>query len=713
MSAIALAESLLQSGNATGARQILKDSADPGPERDYLLARCALRLGDTAAALVALASVVDANPRHVEATSALGALHVKQGKLDKAEALYSKALKKVDDERLRLELAVVYWKRKQSVRALQELERVLARNPRHHAARNERAFMLLSQSRFAEAAEEFRILVRDDPDRLEPWGHLGMLEFKVGRYEAALPLLREAQRRQPRDGAAIYNVGMSLVFTGHIEEGAAMLERLREVDPPRWQDLLDSTADSRIRGTEELDVRPLFLLIAYNEQTLCDWTHRQRYEEVYHDFVADPRNSRPIRLAHGSGIVPLSHAERRRMMEMAGRVAALGCTPHEHLPSPAPRRLRVGYVMTRIAIHVVPKILVKLIESHDPANVDVSVVSVLQQDKDYSSGMPERYMAIPGVTWVDLTHMSDAEAVEHLKSLDFDILIDLSVYNDGARSGLFAGRPAPVQVNFLGAPFTSGVPWMDYIITDPVVSPAVPDWCSEAEARMPVCFFTYGSEWERPAVPPRTGFGLPEDAFVYSGLNNSYKIDPLDFDGWMRILTATPGSVLMLREDSGAQENLRREAERRGVDPARLIFAPFVTHEGYLQRQGMPDLFLDTRYYGAHTTMAESLWMGVPALTCPGDAFPSRVGASLLASCGLQELIMPDWDSYEATAIALYHDRERLRRLKDSLLSVRDHAAPFDMPGQARNMEKAFRHMRERFAQGLPPAAFNVGELPD
>lgn len=712
MSAIALAESLLQSGNVAGARQILKDSADPGPERDYLLARCALRLGDTAAALVALASVVDANPRHVDATLALGALHVKQGRLDKAESLYSKALKKIDDDRLRVDLAVVLWKRSQSLRALQELERVLARNAGNHAARNERAFMLLAQSRFVEAAADFRVLVQDDPARLEPWRYLGMLEFKAGRYEAALPLLLEVQRRQPRDGDAIYNAGMALVFTGRVEEGREMLERLREADLARWRSLMDSTADSRIKGSDELDPRPLFLMIAYNEQSLCDWSHRPRFEEVLHDFIADPRNSRLIRLAHCAGIVPLPHAERRRMMELAGKVAASGCEAFVHAPSPVPVRLRVGYVVTRLGPHVVAKILRQLLAAHDPARVEVYIVSVLQQQEDYASGVPQAYEALPGVTWVDVTALDDEQAAGRLRELGFDVLVDLSIYNDGARPGIFARRPAPVQVNFLGAPYTSGVPWMDYIITDPVVAPAEPGWCSEAEARMPVCFFVCGADRERPEVPPRSSLGLPEQAFLFSGLNNPYKIDPLDFDSWMRILVATPGSMLMLREDTGAHPNLVREAERRGVDPARLYFAPPVSDLGYLQRQGMPDLFLDTRYYGAHTTMAESLWMGVPALTCPGEAFPSRVGASLLSSCGLQELVMPDWGHYEATAIALFHDRERLRRIKDTLLAARDRAAPFDMAGQARNLERAFRHMRERAAQGLPPATFNVGELP-
>jgi tetratricopeptide (TPR) repeat protein len=714
MSALSLAESLLQSGNVAGARQVLKDSADPGFERDYLLGRCAARLNDVPGAIAAFSSALAQNPRHVESASALGALYVGQRWLDKAEAHYGKILKKVDDDRLRIDLAVVLWHRQQAPRALAELGRVLARSPGHHGARHERAVMLMGLDRLEEAAADFRVLVRDDPARNEAWNMLGLLEFKAARYAAALPLLQEAHRRQPADTSVLFNLALAYAFTGHIAEGEAALQRLREQDPARWNGLRDSTRDSRIPGAnDEIDLRPFFLLGAYQERLLGNWSLRQRYEEVFRDFIADPRQSQPLRLAHCTGNIPLSTAERLRMMGNIAAVVGREVTPFAHVPSPAPARLRVGYVLAHLGEHVVARILLQLLAAHDAAGTELYIVSVRQSKKDNESGVPQRYAQIPGVTWVDVTALDDQAAAARLRELGCDVLVDLSLYNDGARPGVFAWRPAPVQVNFLGAPYTSGAPWMDYIVTDPVVSPGIPGWCSEAEAQMPVCYFTYGAAETRPEVPPRAGFGLPEDRFVYSGLNNPYKIDPDDFDCWMRILTATPGSVLMLRDDKEVARNLRAEAEKRGVDPARLLFAPAVSPEGYLQRQGMPDLFLDTRHYGAHTTMADSLWMGVPALSCPGEGFASRVGASLLASCGLPELVMPDAAAYEATAIALFHDRERLHALKQRLLQTRLHAAPFDMPGQARALEKAFRHMRERFAQGLAPASFKVAELPD
>ena len=230
---------------------------------------------------------------------------------------------------------------------------------------------------------------------------------------------------------------------------------------------------------------------------------------------------------------------------------------------------------------------------------------------------------------------------------------------------------------------------------------------------MPGCYFAFGADAPTPPAPlSREQAGLPARKFVYSALHNGYKIDPVTFECWLRILKATPDSVLWLRDAKNVKGHLSAFATARGVDPARLQFASRVPDEIYLARQGACDLFLDARPYNGHTTMAESLWMGVPGITCPGDAFQNRVGASLLKSCGMDELVMPDWERYEATAIALYHDRDRLQRLRDTLAVSRLTAAPFDMQGQARALEKAYRHMRQRFADGLPPAPFDIAALP-
>lgn len=710
MSAILLAESLYSAGNIAGAMRILKDSADPGPERDLLMGRCAVRLGDVAAAVAAFSGVLAREPRNVAAVTALGSIYVQQGWLDKAEALYSKALKKADDDGLRTDYSLALWLRGQQARALQEVSRVLARAPRLPAALSRRGFMLVALGRHDEAVADLQLLLQEAPARNEGWILMGMAEFGRERYESARHFLEEACRREPTASNCLKTLAQALIFCGRLDAAAAALARLRERDAAAWQAIHDGSRDAFLPGSEdEIDPRPLFLLSAYQEQMKCNWEHRAAFEAVYHDVIAHPGRTDPSRLSHTAGIVPLAADERLRLSRLAAAAVGAGVTPFLHAPTPAPSRLRVGYVLPHLGEHVVAKIVRGLIAAHDPAVIEVHVIAVRQLASDRASGMPERYAALPGVTVHDLSGLDDAGIAGQLRAMAFDVLVDLAVYNDGARPGVFAHRPAPVQVNFLGAPFTSGAAWMDYIVTDPVVSPPEAGWCSEAEARLPGSYFTYGHEHEQPPAPlAREALGLPVDAFLFSALNNPYKIDPADFACWMRILAATPGSLLLLKNDRQVADQLRAEAARQGMAPARLVFLPFVSQEDYLRRQGVPDLFLDTRHYGAHTTMAESLWMGVPALSCRGESFQGRVGASLLTACGLDELVMADAAAYEATAIALFHDRARLQRLKAHLLATRLRAAPFDMPGQARRLESAFRHMRERIAQGLPPAAFDV-----
>jgi predicted O-linked N-acetylglucosamine transferase (SPINDLY family) len=710
-----MAESLFKAGNFHAAHKLLMDIPTAGAERDFLLGQCCARLGNKAGATLAYSNVLSREPGHSAAASALGLIYISNGWLDKAEAVYTRALKKKDDDKLRTEMAVLLWSRNRRVQALEEFGRVISRSPRFFPARLQRANALLTLGRLAEAAEDLYFLRREDPENPQYLGSLGNLELRQGNYPEAAELLQKAWQHQPSSGPLLQSLAIAQILVGRLVESRQSLQRLRQVDPPLWQEMMASTELSRVQGDQpdsDFDPRPAFLLLTFQQQLQADWTNLPAFHTVFHELIANPQNSDLGALAHASGIARLDTGERLRMMQHAARAAAAGCTPWQHAPSPAPARLRIGYILPHLGIHVVAQIMRDVIAAHDPDSTEILVFSTRQEPRDYASGRAESYQQA-GARCIDLTPLDDQAAAERVHREQLDVLVDLAVYNDHARPGIVARRPAPVQVNFLGGPFTSGGTWMDYIITDARVSPGQPGWCTEAEVQVPSSYFVFGHEGATPPpAPSRSDFKLPEDRFLFSGLNGPYKIDPETFDAWMQILAATPRSLLLLKGGSALEANLRREAEQRGTDPARLLFLPNLESDrDFLLRQGTPDLFLDTRYYGGHTTMAESLWMGVPALTCPGESFQSRVGSSLLASCDLHELIVPDWDSYVATAIALYNDRPRLLALKEKLAQTRLTAAPFDMQGQARTLEKAFRHMRERFAQGLPPEPFRVADI--
>jgi len=285
-------------------------------------------------------------------------------------------------------------------------------------------------------------------------------------------------------------------------------------------------------------------------------------------------------------------------------------------------------------------------------------------------------------------------------------------FTEGGRPGIFKFRPASIQVNYLGYPGTIGADWLDYLIADRVV---VPDderrFYSEKLVYLPDSYLPRDTAC-RPAAmrPTRADEGLPETGFVFACFNNTYKINPLMFDIWMRLLRSVEGSVLWLpKSNPVAMQNLAREASARGVAPERLVFATFKkAQEQHLARLQLADLFLDTLPYNAHTTASDALWAGVPVLTCLGKTFAGRVAASLLRSLGLPDLITGTLEEYEAAALRLASDPEALRAILRRLEHHRAVLPTFDDERFARHLETAYLMMWERQERGGAPESFTV-----
>jgi predicted O-linked N-acetylglucosamine transferase (SPINDLY family) len=279
---------------------------------------------------------------------------------------------------------------------------------------------------------------------------------------------------------------------------------------------------------------------------------------------------------------------------------------------------------------------------------------------------------------------------------------------------VFALRPCPIQVNYLGFPGTLGASYVDYIIGDPTVIPPGHDaFYTEKVVRLPDCY--QPNDAKRPVAertPDRAEAGLPASGFVFCCFNNNYKITPAVFDVWMRLLKRVDGSVLWLLEDNvAAARNLRSEAQRQGVAPERLILAPRVPLEDHLARHRLADLFLDTLPYNAHTTGSDALWMGLPLLTCMGHTFPGRVAASLLDAIGVPELIAGSLPDYEARALDLALAPARLAAVRARLARNRASCALFDTERFRRHLESAYATMWERQRRGEPPEGFSVASL--
>jgi predicted O-linked N-acetylglucosamine transferase (SPINDLY family) len=308
--------------------------------------------------------------------------------------------------------------------------------------------------------------------------------------------------------------------------------------------------------------------------------------------------------------------------------------------------------------------------------------------------------------FIDVRDRSDLEVARASREAGIDIAVDLGGLTDYSRTGIFAQRAAPVQVNYLGYPGTMGAEYIDYLIGDrTIIPPARQSQFSEKIVYLPHSFLPYDSTRVIDAAPStREEFGLPASGFVFCCFNNSYKITPAVFDSWMQILSRVEHSVLWLSQHApSVASNLLIEAAHRGIDKRRLVFAARVPSSAqHLARHRAADLFLDTAPYNAHATAIDALWAGLPVLTRIGESFASRVGASLLRAIELPELITETPEQYEDLAVRLAAAPPELARIRQKLAQNRSSTALFDTVKFTRDLESAYMRMYERYQANLP-----------
>lgn len=633
---------------------------------------------------------LELRPAFAEAHYNLGVLLDKQGRWDEAAASFRRALEiRPDVAEAHNNLGAVLKKLGRLDEAIASFECALQRRPDYAEAHNNLGVAFDEQGRWNDAVASFERALQQRPDYAEAHNNLGVVLDGLGRLEEASASFHRALALQP-DAAGVYtNLGFVLKKQGRLDEAIACFQRALEMQP--------DSADALIA-------------LVHQKKQICDWSGLA------------PLITRCLDMAgtDASGITPFS------LLSLPSTPAQqLACARQwaaRHLPVPAFRhppadsrvtaRLRVGYLSTDFRSHAVAYLVAQLFELHDRSRFEVIGFSYGPDDH---SDMRRRLMQAFD-EFVDLRSSSHHDAARRIHDARIDILVDLTGYTKDARSKILAYRPAPIQANFLGYPGTMGAEFMDYLIADAfLIPPDQGSFYSEKIVTMPDCY--QPNDRKRAiaeSVLTRESCGLPQDGFVFCCFNNNYKITPEFFDIWAGLLRKISGSVLWLLEASPyVTDNLRREAEARGVSGARLVFAPRVSPSQHLTRFRLADLFLDTLPYGAHTTTSDSLWAGLPVLTCVGDTFAGRVGGSLLRAAGLPELITNSPTEYAARALALATThRNELARLRSRLEENRLRCPLFDSERFARHLEQAFERMWTRHRQGLPPESFAVTPLP-
>jgi predicted O-linked N-acetylglucosamine transferase (SPINDLY family) len=447
-------------------------------------------------------------------------------------------------------------------------------------------------------------------------------------------------------------------------------------------------AEARLRASLELDPTQRMVVQHFVSlrQARCQWP------VLPEDGPAPRRNLlaaiSPLSLAALYDDPVLQLANARAYCAADGQpdgLVTVGAWPPPARARSKRHRLRVGYVSSDFREHAVGYLTAELFELHDRAVVE-SFAYYCGPPRDDS--MKARFKASAD-HWLDIAPLTDRQAAARIVADKIDILVDVNGYTKDGRPKIFAYRPAPCQVNWLGFPGTLGSPHHQYLIADDFIVPLGDEaFYSEKVLRLP-CYQPNDRRRDVAAGgQTRAQAGLPDDATVFSAFNGAQKITPEVFAVWMDILRAVPGSVLwVLAPEEDTAEALRAHAQHAGIDPARLVFAGRMPNAEHLARFRLADLFLDTAPYGAHTTASDALWMGLPVLTRAGNCFAARVCGSLVRAAGLPELVCTDWDSYRDTAIALAGAPERLAALKARLRAGRESCVLFDTPALVRALE--------------------------
>ena len=373
-------------------------------------------------------------------------------------------------------------------------------------------------------------------------------------------------------------------------------------------------------------------------------------------------------------------------------------------------RIRVAYVSADFRHHAVAFLTAGLFEHHDRSRFETIAISLGEDDRS-----PLRRTRLPQAFdhFIDARERLDREIAALIRDMEVDIVVDLAGYTGGSRPAILAARPAPVQVSYLGYPASMGAPYIDYIIADRFVipEPSRPEY-AEQPVYLPDSFQVNDDARPLPRSLTRAEAGLPASGFVFCCFNAPYKIRPEIFDIWMRLLSAVPGSVLWLISGSTTfVDNLQREAQRRGVDPARLMFAGKRMYDQHLARFQLADLFLDTLPYNGGATASDALWCGVPVVTCAGEAFASRMAVSLLNAVGLPELVADSMADYETLARKVAPTPALLADLKARLTSRRSRLPLFDTKRFARHIEAAYIEMWKRTQRGEAPESFAISPI--
>ena len=621
-------------------------------EADYAnawlsLGTIALQRGNLAEAESCLGKLDRLAPRHASTELFAGDLAMQKGDVRDALGRYRAGLAaSPDDHHLQGRLALALAESGDIPAALDAMEVIAAKGMPLEWVMERLGRMMVRQKQWQMAKDSLELTVGRDPDNFVAWNMLVVVYGKMGEADKAQQAAETVFAKQPDNTQVMSNLASLYSRQARTGEAISLLRKALALDPGAlilYINLLwNMVHSSDIGAAEVLEVARAF------DRNICQ----------------------PL-------LQPHNFPNRDRDPDRKLRVGWLSSDMNKHAVA----------LFTLPFLHLLDRNKVESIVYNNSMRTDAT----LNVAKDITDG------------WRDVFDIGDEALARLIRADDIDILVDLNGNTEGNRLLAVARKPAPVQVTWLGFPGSSGMTAMDYIFIppDPVLEKG--DWCSETPWPLADCYGVRADITTGVPVAPGLPCELLDRPFHFACLNDFRKASDKAVELWSRILLATPESKLTLVARGGQEENLRRHIENRfaahGVAPERLEVLGHMSTDQYIRRYHLVDLCLDPFPFNGGTTGYDTIWMGVPFITWPGDNLVSRMGRAILKNVGLDELIADNADAYVDLAVALERDRERLKRLRQGLREKMQASPLMDGAKMARSLEDAFRGMWRRWCE--------------
>jgi predicted O-linked N-acetylglucosamine transferase (SPINDLY family) len=641
----------------------------------------------------------------------------KAGKLEDAKLIYEKLLIKDQNnfELINL-LGVISLQQKNFNDAITKFNKAISINSNHHALYNNLGVAYKETEQYDNAIKNFKRATELNPNYAEAYNNLGIILKKKYQYKEAFNNYKTAIELNPNYAEAYNNLGLLYGNIKNYKESIINFSKAIELKN-NYIDAYKNRADvysldkkhtlaikdyNKLKILDPEKENIYESLIFFNKTQICDWKDYKKILRKIENYLINNQTIidyiNPWKLLSWTDSLEIiknnannynnkeynTEDEDKKIFNLSKK-----------------KKIRIAYYSPDFRRHAVSHLIANVFECHDKNTFETIGFHFCK----YSDDDMTRRISKTFDKFFNVKNISDEDLISQSKNLEIDIAIDLSGHTADNRVNIFSKKIAPIQINFLGYPGTVGS-YMDYIIADKnIIDDKNKKFYFEKIIYMPDSFQPYDSK--RSTVHnnyDRKKFNLPESGFVYCCFNSIYKVNPTIFNSWMRILKKTKNTYLCLLESNNScKENLIGEALKRGVDANRILFSPFVDYEDIFQRFKFCDLFLDTFPYAAHTTASEALSSGLPLLTMTGQSFQSRVSASLLKNLNIPELMTSNIEDYENFAIYLANNPEKLKEIRQKLISSIKSSNTFNTKIYTKNLEKAYQQTYENYYKNLAP----------